>query len=110
MKAAATKLGVEVVTGDNLKLESVFQKAQDAVMLFKHKEGVAGLLKVDNGYELSIDNFCNPICTKLGDNCDLLGREYSKMVVEQQAAMMGGFISQSTVLDNGSIEMTISLY
>jgi len=110
MKAAAERLGVEVVTGEGLKLESVFQKAQDAVMLFKYQNGVAGLIECANGYELSIDNFHNPICKKLGDNCDLLGREYSKMLIEQQAVMLGGIVSKSEVLSNGNVEMVISIY
>lgn len=111
LKKAAKNLGVEVIEGKGLKLESVYQKAQDAVMLFKYNGGVAGVIKNEKGgYELSMDSFYNPICEKVGENCSMLGREYSKMLVEQQALMMGGVITQSQVLDNGSIEMVISVY
>jgi hypothetical protein len=110
MKRAAMRLGVEVLEGSDLKLESAFQKAQDVVMLFKYKDGVAGIVKGKSGYELSIDNFYNPICELVGEDCKLLGREYSKMLVEQQALMMNGVVSQSTILENGSVEMVISIY
>jgi len=111
LKKAAVRLGVEVIEGENLKLESVYEKAQDAVMLFKYNGGVAGVIKNDKeGYSMSMDNFYNPICEKVGADCSLLGREYSKMLVEHQALMMGGVITQSTVMDNGSVEMIINVY
>ena len=109
LEKAAKKLGVKVTRGKDLKLESIYQESQDAVMLMKHKDGQAGIVKTKSGYEMVVDNFYNPVTDLLGNDCTLLGREYSKLLVEQQAMMMGGMVTHSTITENGSVEMTITL-
>ena len=54
-------------------------------------------------------NFYNPITEKLGQDCSLLGREYSKKMVEREAFGMGGIITKSQYLEDGTVEMTVSV-
>ena len=110
LKKAAKVLGVEVL-GRNKQYNSHYDSTfYDAHVVLSYENGTAAIIKKKNGtYEMMVDNYHNPITQKLGNDCTLLGREYSKLLVEQQAMMMGGMVTQSRLMDNGTIQMQITL-
>lgn len=110
LRRAAENLGV-TVKGRNKEYHSNYDATKyDAKMVFNYQQGTAAVINNDKGgYELMIDNFCNPITEKLGKDCSILGREYSKLMVEKQAIGMGGIVTASTLNSNGEVLMQISL-
>jgi len=107
---AAKNLGVEVGERNKRYYSQWNSERYDAKLVFKYQDGDAAVIeKKEGGYELMIDNFNNPIVAKLGKDCCYLGREYSKLLVEQQAFNMGGMITSSTINSKGEVLMQISL-
>ena len=108
LKQAAKNLGVEV-TGRNSEYSSIYEsEIYDATMVFSYKNGTAAVTKNKKDfYELIIDNYCNPIREKIGEDCSLLGREYTKLTVMQQAIFMGGVVTSTVTKENGEINILI---
>ena len=110
MKQAALALGVEVLKEDQNFHSNYDSTRYTAKQVFSYGGGKAAIIQQKDGsYEMTIDNFCNPIVDKLGKDCCLLGREYSKKLVEKQAMLMGGVITASSVNSLGEVQMVISL-
>ena len=66
------------------------------------KGGVAAVLKKKDGYELSIDEYRNPLVSVVGRECSLLTREYTVEVVKQEIGNIG-LVNSVTVQEDHSV-------
>jgi hypothetical protein len=106
---AAKRLGVSVESGCKGYTSPYTSRAVDAEVIFSYDGGDAVAVRTNKGYELMIDNWHNPITSKLGRDCTTLGREYTRTLVEQQAAGMGGLVTHNQIMQDGSVQMQISI-
>ena len=108
---AAQALGCKVEQGD-LKFKSRWAGTVDAQMIITGPQGgQCAIVKSEDGqsFQTIIDSYHNPIAGIVGNNCETLCRDYTSEVVRSQAMMMGGVVTSDKVLQDGSVELRISL-
>lgn len=110
--AAAESLGVQVDRSKKVHQgRHTGRTAVEMVIGSGERSGGTAAAVIDNHdgtYSVQIDNYQNPLTQKLGRDCSKLCQEYTKLIVEDQIAMMGGIISD-TETKNGEIHLTVSL-
>ena len=110
MKKAAEELGLGVVEGD-LTMKSRYAGRRKAVMIVS--DGIGGQAAVvenkDGTYSMVLDNYNNSLVNIAGRDCSILCRGYTTEIVKAQALLMGGVVSGQNVLQDGSVEVRISV-
>lgn len=108
LRKVASEKGIEVVESDTLT--SAYAGTQKVEFVLKHKGGMAGVMKIEDGYTILLDNWNNPIVEKIGADGNLLCRDYMVEKAKQEAAMLGGVIAAQAVDQMGNVELTIQVY
>ena len=112
LKRIAEEKGVEVREGEDLKLNSYYAGSVAAVMLLLKDGGSAGVVPVEKGkeeYAIQLDNWANPITRTIGNNGDILCRDYMVEKAKAEAIMMGGMLVSQEVCADGYVELVINI-
>lgn len=110
LEKVAKNLGVNVTRaqeGRKLQLRSSYAGVQEADMLLEYNGGVAGVVEVDGGYAVTLDNWGNPIVEKIGHSGATLSRDYQTEVTKQQALLLGGMVASCEVAKDGYVDVEI---
>jgi hypothetical protein len=83
---------------------------QADMVLTDNKGGSAAIVEQSDGtYQTILDNYNNPITSVVGHDCQMLCRNYTTELVKSQAMVMGGVVSGLEVLNDGSVEVHITI-
>ena len=111
LKRVAESKGLKVEKGSTT-FNSVYGDTTEAEMIITDNRGggcAVANAKDGDGYELVIDNYSNSITQVVGQDCDILSRDYMVEIVGDQATAMGGIVTDMETLKDGSIEIHISV-
>jgi len=109
LKEVAKKKGIEVV--DRKSINSDFAGERNCEFVLSYHHGEAGVIKnPDGSYSILLDNWHNPIVDKIGEDGDILCRDYMVEKAKREAAMLGGVVAAEAVDTNGNVELTIQIY
>lgn len=67
--------------------------------------GAAAVVKKEDGYELSIDEYQNSLVSVVGRGCSLLTREYTVEAAKKEIANVG-LVQSTNVQEDGSVVLT----
>lgn len=80
-------------------------KLNSVAEITDEKGGMAAVVRKDDSFALSIDEYCNSLTKVVGRNCSLLTREYTTEVVREEIGHVGMLNSVETQ-DDGSVVLT----
>ncbi len=109
---AAKRLGLTVDHKKQKFSANNYTEAIDADAVMKGHGGAIGVVeKATDEYELMYDdyNWSNSMYDQVGSHCSKLTREYSKVIVEDQVSLMGGFITEAETKNTGEIHLSVSI-
>ena len=113
LKNAAEKMGLSVQEADQdgtIDFQSSYAGKVKAKMIITDGTGQCAVVEgADGTYQTIIDNWSNPIVSKVGRDCDTLCRDYAAEVVRGQAMMMGGAVIGQTVTAKGELQLRVQL-
>ena len=102
---------LSVKQGD-VTLKSTYAGEQKASMLIEDPVtgDVAGLVRDETGsLVVQMDNWGNSLAYKYGENLSDIVQEYASDLVKSEAQLMGGIVESESYLQNGDIELKISV-
>lgn len=113
VKKVAEDLGLSVKQkeeGKTLRFTSSYAGTVNAEMILSDSRGgKCAVVQQGDGFSTIIDNWSNSIVGVVGRDCNTLNRKYTERVVRDQVMVMGGVVSQTNQMTDGSVELHVSL-
>lgn len=113
VRRAAEDLGLSIEEkeeGKALRFVSPHAGTVNAEMILSDSRGgQCAVIKQGEGFSTIIDNWNNSIVGVVGRDCNTLNQKYTERVVRDQVMQMGGIVSQANQMNDGSVELHVSL-
>jgi len=108
LREVAKEMGLEIKEKTKMRGEYIGNiKCEFVVADGKGGELAIVESNVENEYEIQMDNYYNPICDVVGQNGDLLSREYATEVHKKEAQLLGGVIASQEVDAQGFVYLEV---
>ena len=108
LREVAKELGLEIRDKTQMRGEYIGNIKCEFVVA-DGKGGELAIVKsqAEEEYEIQMDNYYNPICEVVGENGDLLSRDYQTEVHKKEAQLLGGVIASQEVDAQGFVYLEV---